>query len=532
MAGKVRKTFRQQSVFDSWAVGPRYELSDVLGKGSYGQVAKGIDRRDGKKVAIKQMKRVFDDPTDAKRAYREMHILRHLHHPCIVALQDVISSEIDASYLEKQTSIPRNMGNLYLVLEFIDTDLNKILRSNQYLTQEHIMYLFYQLMDGLAFIHSSKVIHRDLKPANLLVNCADCTVKIADFGLSRVVSDADIACTYRRHSPEHTGNSSPASSTASVSDDEEPLPLPMPPSAGALELPPISSKKFDTVGDSLPPPVTLRRGLTRHVVTRWYRAPEVILLEPYCAAVDVWSAGCIFAELMGLIKANIPDFTKRKALFPGESCGELSADDLRAYSNANTNATTALQARLQATGLDSNDSSDAAEFQLDNRKPFRDQILRDSYGNKSSQLNIIFDVLGSPSETDLASLEPSVAHTLRSLPHKEPKSLEAMFPAAGKHAIDLMQKMLRFNPRERITAREAMDHPFFHSLKSLPYFPNYRRAFDEDVGGFQPDALYADIDAIAQSHDALKKHIIEEVLHYRRQDQQFASSLAAPPATC
>lgn len=145
---------------------------------------------------------------------------------------------------------------------------------------------------------------------------------------------------------------------------------------------------------------------------------------------------------------------------------------------------------------------------------------------------MLHEWVGSPSEADLSSLEPSVANTLRSLPHKEPKSLESMFPAAGKHAIDLLQKMLRFNPRERITARDAMDHPFFHSLKSLPYFPNYRRAFDEDVRTVQPEALYADIDAIAQSHDALKKHIVEEVLHYRRRDQLYASSLAMPPITC
>lgn len=44
MAGKVRKTFARQSVFDNWAVGSRYELLDILGKGSYGQVAKATDR--------------------------------------------------------------------------------------------------------------------------------------------------------------------------------------------------------------------------------------------------------------------------------------------------------------------------------------------------------------------------------------------------------------------------------------------------------------------------------------------------------
>ena len=45
---------------------------------------------------------------------------------------------------------------------------------------------------------------------------------------------------------------------------------------------------------------TLRHSLTRHVITRWYRAPEVILSLPYSGAVDVWSVGCIFGELLGM----------------------------------------------------------------------------------------------------------------------------------------------------------------------------------------------------------------------------------------
>ena len=50
------------------------------------------------------------------------------------------------------------------------------------------------------------------------------------------------------------------------------------------------------------------RRLTGHVVTRWYRAPELILLqENYTEKIDVWSVGCIFAELLGMLKANYPN---------------------------------------------------------------------------------------------------------------------------------------------------------------------------------------------------------------------------------
>jgi mitogen-activated protein kinase 1/3 len=71
----------------------------------------------------------------------------------------------------------------------------------------------------------------------------------------------------------------------------------------------------------------ISRELTGHVVTRWYRAPEIILLEKdYGPAIDMWGVGCIFAELLGMVKENCPTFTERKPLFPGKSCFPLSPD--------------------------------------------------------------------------------------------------------------------------------------------------------------------------------------------------------------
>lgn len=69
----------------------------------------------------------------------------------------------------------------------------------------------------------------------------------------------------------------------------------------------------------------MKRELTGHVVTRWYRAPEIILLEKdYGPGIDVWAVGCIFAELLGMMKENAPTFMDRQPLFPGKSCFPLS----------------------------------------------------------------------------------------------------------------------------------------------------------------------------------------------------------------
>lgn len=71
----------------------------------------------------------------------------------------------------------------------------------------------------------------------------------------------------------------------------------------------------------------MKRQLTSHVVTRWYRAPELILLEKdYGPAIDMWSVGCVFGELLGMMKKSAATFLDRKPLFPGKSCFPLSPD--------------------------------------------------------------------------------------------------------------------------------------------------------------------------------------------------------------
>lgn len=65
--------------------------------------------------------------------------------------------------------------------------------------------------------------------------------------------------------------------------------------------------------------------LTKHVVTRWYRAPELILLsEEYDEKIDIWSIGCIFGELLSMVREHCPNSFSRMPLFGGDSCYPLS----------------------------------------------------------------------------------------------------------------------------------------------------------------------------------------------------------------
>ena len=216
----------------------------------------------------------------------------------------------------------------------MDTDLYKLILSAQYLTTAHIKCFLYQLLIGLKYIHSANVVHRDIKPANILVN-EDCSLKICDFGLSRVIGR------------EHLSGIEQSESSESKTDNTESVST-------------VSSGEKS-------PPKALKRQLTRHVVTRWYRAPELVLLQEYGTAVDVWSAGCIFAELLGMQKENVQNYRDRVALFPGKSCYPLSDDHM--------------------------DNEDKNSMFVERSK---DQV---------DQLSVIFDVIGSPSDEDIKEIE-------------------------------------------------------------------------------------------------------------------------------
>jgi mitogen-activated protein kinase 1/3 len=79
-----------------------------------------------------------------------------------------------------------NLGYIFIVMEFMQTDLKKIFQSMPQLefSEDHMVQIIYSLLCSLNFMHSANIMHRDIKPANLLVD-ADCRVKICDFGLSR-----------------------------------------------------------------------------------------------------------------------------------------------------------------------------------------------------------------------------------------------------------------------------------------------------------------------------------------------------------
>ena len=181
----------------------------------------------------------------------------------------------------------------------------------------HIQTIVYNLLCAIKYLHESKVIHRDLKPANILVN-EDCSVKLCDYGLARSITGVESAelILKRSEAEEEQVNTG----LASQDDGDQ--------SMISSESKTEEEKKDDMRSRLLKTKdqrKNMKRELTGHVVTRWYRAPEIILLEKdYGPAIDIWAVGCIFAELLGMMKENAPTYMDRKPLFPGKSCFPLS----------------------------------------------------------------------------------------------------------------------------------------------------------------------------------------------------------------
>ncbi|XP_070783332.1 mitogen-activated protein kinase 7 isoform X4 [Enoplosus armatus] len=264
----------------------------------------------------------------------------------------------------------------------MESDLHQIIHSTQTLTSEHTRYFLYQLLRGLKYVHSANVIHRDLKPSNLLVN-ENCELKIGDFGMARGLSSH-----------------------------------------------PEESHSF----------------MTEYVATRWYRAPELLLsLNHYSLAIDLWSVGCIFAEMLG-----------RKQLFPGK--------------------------------------------------------------HYVHQLQLILFVLGTPPDGLIGAIRADrVRSYVQSLPSHSAVPLSKLYPQAEPEALDLLAAMLCFDPRERISVTQALEHP---------YLSKYHDPDDEPIC---VPAFDFEFDKLPMNKEQIKEAILMEIQDFHQNKQGCRQRLQFRP---
>ncbi|OZJ06775.1 hypothetical protein BZG36_00423 [Bifiguratus adelaidae] len=284
----------------------KYQKDRKIGEGTYAVVYEGRQVATGRKVAIKKIKiGQFKDGLDLG-AIREVKHLQELRHPNVIELLDVFSHK----------------KNLNLVLEYLDSDLEQIIKDKSIVfTAADTKSWMLMMLRGLEFCHRHWILHRDMKPNNLLIS-HDGQLKLADFGLARDWGDPG-------------------------------------------------------------------KAMSTNVVTLWYRPPELLFgAKEYSLNVDMWSVGCIFAELM-----------LRTPFLAGES-------------------------------------------ELD-------------------QLNKMFKAIGTPTVEEWPAMESLSGYVQFEKIEKVP--LRTYVSAASGDTLDLLEKMLTYDPLKRISSRDALFHPYFRN---------------------------------------------------------------------
>lgn len=287
----------------------------------------------------------------------------------------------------KKILLPKSRAafeDIYLVSELVEGDLYSIIKNRNSLEPDHVKFILYQILRALKYQHSARILHRDLKPRNLLVS-KECVVKVCDFGLARIMND--------------------------------------------------SAKKKTEI-------------MTDYVATRWYRAPELLLgNESYDEKIDVWSVGCIFAEMLL-------------------------------------------------------------------RKPF---LMGTDW---KDQLMLILKFLGKDRTQDISFIENANAKSFIQTGSKNDGDGFKQFEATGvgKEGIHLLQEMLVFSPKSRISVEDALKHPFLADFHD-----------PEDEPTCAPvNPLEFEFEHVNLNKEQLKDLIYEEILlyHFKALEDQHKKTLA------
>ncbi|XP_021574431.1 mitogen-activated protein kinase 8 isoform X8 [Carlito syrichta] len=161
----------------------RYQNLKPIGSGAQGIVCAAYDAILERNVAIKKLSRPFQNQTHAKRAYRELVLMKCVNHKNIIGLLNVFTPQKSLEEFQ----------DVYIVMELMDANLCQVIQME--LDHERMSYLLYQMLCGIKHLHSAGIIHRDLKPSNIVVK-SDCTLKILDFGLARTAGTSFMMTPY------------------------------------------------------------------------------------------------------------------------------------------------------------------------------------------------------------------------------------------------------------------------------------------------------------------------------------------------
>jgi len=356
-----------------------------IGEGTYGVVYKAKQKDKDRVVALKKIRLDTEAEGVPSTAIREISLLRELDHPNIVQLLDVIHSQ----------------NKLHLVFEYLDKDLKQFMDNyGKVLPINLVKSYTSQLLKGIEFCHSHRVLHRDLKPQNLLLD-VNGSIKLADFGLARTFT----------------------------------IPI---------------------------------RMYTHEVITLWYRAPEILLgTKMYSTAVDIWSIGCIVAEMI-----------MHKAIFPGDS----EIDQLYKIF------------RVMGT------PDQSMWFGIDKLPDYNGAFPQ---WKTQNLLQHILKIRENSINKKLKDDSSQVKQTLL----KELK--EKAFTEQLIQLCDLLEYMLKYDPKERDSARKLLKNCFFDNMKYINPDKNFLIALGHNPDKRNDDTGYEtrSVEKSSENKDEKENHL-------------------------
>eukprot|EP00826_Nyctotherus_ovalis_P036359 TRINITY_DN3215_c0_g3_i3.p1 TRINITY_DN3215_c0_g3~~TRINITY_DN3215_c0_g3_i3.p1 ORF type:complete len:487 (-),score=72.37 TRINITY_DN3215_c0_g3_i3:71-1531(-) len=440
-----------------------YRLAKELTNQSSKVVYEAIHIHTKAKFLVIKSARAQHIPQLTQDCVTELEALSKLAHPNILRIHEVISTA----------------HSLYYIADYVEFSLKEMFECGVKLSRRQIERILYGTLLAVAYLHEAQIVHRGIRPESVRV-AGNCEAKLCEFGLARNISNETINSKdksnmyqreltelheqylIRKDLPEEEDDTdeqvsargllsvpnhfhasrkhkllysackakyvrvkdpkaSPFFRGSVLLSEEKEMRSAMETNDPTTEESKVivvgkgteSKCEINTVKVLCKDPFLLRKF---SAASRHYRAPEEILLDKtYCPSIDIWAIGCVFAELLQLIEGNSEDERVPLPLFRGTMCMTL---DMKVEG-----------------GIDENE-----------------------------QITEICKVLGKPSESEFSFYKECRGHLDR-IQKFGKKDLSEIYPKASKQELDLLNKLLTFDPNKRITAKEALSHSYFDSIR-------------------------------------------------------------------
>jgi serine/threonine-protein kinase Chk2 len=180
--GEARFVFRYPKSRDSSAFRSQYRILQQLGKGHFATVYLCVERNTGDKYAVKKFEKRTGDSqrSQTEGLQQEIAVLMSVSHTNVLCLRDTFDES----------------DGVYLILELApEGELFNWIVMKQKLTEAETRKVFVQLFQGIKYLHERNIVHRDIKPENILLTDKNLSVKLADFGLAKIIGEESFTTT-------------------------------------------------------------------------------------------------------------------------------------------------------------------------------------------------------------------------------------------------------------------------------------------------------------------------------------------------